>query len=170
MGGMAGHIDSSESPRRRYSILLRGSFNPAIFQPEWLVRHGVIDPTSAEQQASEGDDVDDGVVVSSVVAMIKTVSLTVQVTYDRALLRTRTSEISPEELAKRATAALEVLPHTPIQNVEIVAEHHTDPDTLAWGTVASLLIRRKQQQCACRKATVQLPALSTTPPMPSGLG
>lgn len=135
---MADSTASAEAPRSRRSILLNGNFNPAIFQPQWLVQHDIIDSLSdATSESAEND-----VLVSAVVAMVKTPSLTVQVTHDRALLRSRRTAVTPADIAARAMAALRVLPHTPIRSVEIVSERHADPSVLAWESVWPRLLRQ----------------------------
>jgi len=146
-----GRVDSSgetfDIPRWRYAVLLTGNFNPAIFHPDWLERHSVIDhPDSVDRELegrvdeNEESYEDETLVITSAVSVINTPSLTLQITPDRLLLRSRTSSLAPSELSIRSAAALAALPHTPILRAELLAEHHTDRETLSWAMVVDRLI------------------------------
>jgi len=48
-------MQSIKPERKQYSIVLLGTFNPLMFQPEWFVRNDVISPEEVEVTRSENN-------------------------------------------------------------------------------------------------------------------
>jgi hypothetical protein len=100
---------SSQSERQGVSIVALGSFNPAIFHPDWFARHGLIrDAEAADANASEVK------VVSPEVTLLKSEWFTLQATTDRFSIETR----DPRKylpLKDLVTATFGILEHTPVR-------------------------------------------------------
>jgi hypothetical protein len=87
------------------SIVLIGSFNPAIFQPAWLERVGLVSPTEAAAASIE--------VITGEITVITLNWLRLEVTRDRLMAKTEDeSQFSP--LRDLILGAFRLLEHTPI--------------------------------------------------------
>ena len=93
----------------RTTILLVGSFNPAVFQPAWFARHGMIGDEEAE---------DPNMSVNGRESRFKTAQFRTSVRRDRFMAAGLDNHSDPvRDLA--VSCFKEALPHTPIHTVRI---------------------------------------------------
>lgn len=93
---------------RNYSIVLVGSFNPAILNPDWLAAHGLIRP---EEASGDGVEV---TIVSADVAVFRAVWLRLQATRDKIIFSTSDEE-HRESLRELVEGVFRLLEYTPIK-------------------------------------------------------
>lgn len=102
------------------SIVLLGSFNPAIFQPMWLASHGLIRREEAEQA--------DGLVFSPEVAAYKTDWLTLKVTRNR-FEAVSEDPAHAQPLRDLVLSVFTILEHTPLRQMGINRHVHYRMDS-----------------------------------------
>jgi hypothetical protein len=117
---------------RQHGVVLEGRINPAIFQPRWLAAIGVI--PLAEADAAEPP------VVSASVTAFRTPRLSVQVTSERAVFRTRGDALTAPELATIVHEIFTQLPHTPITSLDLVHEAHVPVELVTWSAARRSLV------------------------------
>jgi len=86
-------------------VVLVGSFNPAIFHPEWFLNHGLI----GEQDANEAEVVD----VSGQITLVRFCGMELQCLGDRFSLGTNNMSLA-ERLQDLIIRTFTLLSHTPI--------------------------------------------------------
>jgi hypothetical protein len=97
------------------AVVFVGSFNPAIFHPEWFVRQGMIQEADLENAKLE--------VSSSDISRFEVTGIGVEVLHERLQLYTR--DLSREAfLQDLANSILAKLPHTPIRACGLNSSHH----------------------------------------------
>ncbi len=95
------------------TIVLVGSFNPRIFQPEWFVRHGLL-----QAKDIEGVNIE---IISNDYAIFELPWLKVEVLGDRFMARTEDeSKFSP--LKDLVVGTFKILEHTPISAIGLNRE------------------------------------------------
>jgi hypothetical protein len=113
------------------SIVMIGSFNPAIFQPRWLGTQQLIRPEEAENAKIT--------IVQAEVADFSTEWFQLQVLQNRLSL----SSADPRQyspLRDLAAAIFAILPHTPITAIGLNREFHFQmPSSEAWHGIGHLL-------------------------------
>lgn len=87
------------------SIVLRGSFNPAIFQPRWFIRQDML-----SEEAAEAADIQ---VVSPQVTAFAVNDIDIQVTHDRFVAATGDASLY-EVMRDLVVGAFTLLKHTPL--------------------------------------------------------
>lgn len=92
------------------SIVLVGTFNPAIFHPAWLARHGLIQDPEAEAA--------DVQLIGGEVAVIALKWARIEVTRDRFIVRSN-DETHFEPLRDLVVAIFQLLEHTPVTQIGI---------------------------------------------------
>src|SRR5688500_4623204 len=97
------------------SIVLRGSFNPTIFQPSWLARYNLISTQEADAAQVK--------VVHSEVSHFETESSVIQVTKDRFAAATKAS-VHWVPLADLVVGTFSILEHTPVTAMGINRQMH----------------------------------------------
>jgi len=114
----------------QFSIVLLGSFNPAIFHPEWFDRNQILPPQEvrdiAEAKRKDSDDLEgvkvrfigSNVFVSGAQTRISLPSYMITVSPDRFEVSTQIQG-KYEELAKFVAAIFMILEHTPIDAIGI---------------------------------------------------
>jgi hypothetical protein len=107
-------------PRKRpdaqtIDIILVGSFNPAIFHPQWFVRHDLIGEEEADPQSVK--------VVSSEVTEIRIGEIQLICIGERLTLRTQNIAYE-QKLRDLLEGILSLLPHTPVRACGINPASH----------------------------------------------
>lgn len=97
------------------SIVLAGSFNPAIFQPEWFVRQNLLPP-------EEGEKAEIKVIVPQVTEF-HTERFIIQVTTDRFAAISK-PEANPAPLRDLVVGTFFVLEHTPLKALGLNRDMH----------------------------------------------
>ena len=95
--------------------MLVGSFNPAIFQPEWFARHELLPPTMVEAAKIS--------VVSPMISDFETERLRLQVTADRFTAISNPNANS-ESLRDLVTGTFFLLEHTPVTALGMNRQMH----------------------------------------------
>jgi hypothetical protein len=93
-----------------------GSFNPAIFQPWWLVENGLL-PSDEAAFAPQA------MVVTNDIAAYTAGWLSLQVTQDKAVFST-VAQAQDSALRDLVLGVLELLPHTPISAIGVNYDAH----------------------------------------------
>ena len=97
------------------AVVFLGSFNPAIFHPEWLARQGMIQEADLENAKLD--------VSSQDISRFEVTGIGVEVLHERLQLYTR--DLSREALLQdMAGSILAKLPHTPIRACGLNSSHH----------------------------------------------
>src|SRR4051812_21547632 len=110
------------------AVVCAGSFNPAIFQPDWLATKELVPPESAAAAR-------DGLIVTPQLAAFTADWLSIQVTADQAAFTT-VDEGRDLDLRDFARSVLTVLPETPVDAVGINSDAHFRVDSEeAWHTL-----------------------------------
>jgi hypothetical protein len=141
---VSGSVDAQRgaagSPQalQHHGVVLEGRLNPAIFQPRWLAAVGVI-------PMADADAVEDPL-VSPGVATFRTPALSVQVTSERAVFRSRDGQATPQELARVVLHVFKELPHTPITSIDLVHEFDLPAATLRWEDAAENLLPAQNRE------------------------
>lgn len=117
------------------SVVVLGSFNPAIVQPAWLAKNGLVPPSEAE--SVDLDAVHDEFVRASFPWG------TVQTMRDRFEVSTTDEAPSAEPIRDLAVGALDLLPHTPVTGFGINhwAHYRTESEE-AWHALGFRLVPR----------------------------
>jgi hypothetical protein len=87
------------------TVVLVGSFNPAIFQPEWFARNGLLSPAEAEAA--------DIKIIVPQVSQFETEKFVLQVTPERFTIGSRPSA-DPAPLGDLVQGTFFILEHTPV--------------------------------------------------------
>jgi hypothetical protein len=126
----------------RMSIVLLGSFNPAIFQPAWFARHGILREAEADEAPVQ--------VVHRQLADFKTSWLQVQVTSDRfAALSLNGGYESP--LMDFVLATFTLLEHTPLTQLGMNREVQVQFDsTDSWHAFGYTLVPKQPWESALK--------------------
>jgi hypothetical protein len=115
----------AEPSERAHSIVLIGSFNPAIFQPAWLAHRGLI----AEEDAERAEVV----LISDDVAAFSLAWARIEVARDRFSMVATPTAPSPEYLRDLVLGIFQALEHTPVSNMGInYMAHMRAPDEATW--------------------------------------
>ncbi|MEO7818543.1 MAG: hypothetical protein ABIS18_05290 [Actinomycetota bacterium] len=97
------------------SIVLRGSFNPAIMSPGWLLANGLLGEAEANQAQPE--------IIIPDISIFTAAWLRCQVTHDQMLFST----VEPQEFERArdvAVGVLNILEHTPVAFLGLNHEAH----------------------------------------------
>lgn len=105
------------------SIVLLGSFNPAIFHPEWFRRHSLLGESECEKASVQ--------VISQEIAMFSIGWVAVDVTADRIALTTNQSAYF-EPLRDLILGVFTLLNHTPIRVIAVNWMLHYKADAATW--------------------------------------
>ena len=97
------------------SIVLLGSFNPAIFQPEWFARHDLLPATMAEAAKIN--------VIAPMISDFETERVRLQVTSDRFTALSNPNA-APEGLRDLVLGTFFLLEHTPVTALGLNREMH----------------------------------------------
>jgi hypothetical protein len=149
------------------SIVARGSFNPAIFQPRWFSSNNLIRDEEADQATIE--------IIHTRAAIFSTEWFSLQVTDDRFSVETRDpTKVQP--LRDLAIGTFKILEHTPIEafglnghyHFRMKSEsewhafgHHYAPKE-SWGTILdkpgmrSLTMEGKREDCIADHVRVKI--------------
>lgn len=74
-------MQSEFKPERKHcSIVMRGSFNPAMFQPEWFCRNGILSVEEVDYARSQENS---PIIITPQVSMFRTSQLEVKIEMDR---------------------------------------------------------------------------------------
>lgn len=113
------------------NVVLVGSFNPAIFHPEWFLRQGIISDADLEKAVVEG--------VSPEISRCQFSGMSLEVLQDHLTLQTR--DVSRQPILQDVILAiLEKLPHTPIRACGLNSAHHYDlGDEAYWHKIGHAL-------------------------------
>jgi hypothetical protein len=117
---------------RYVDIVLLGSFNPLIFQPEWLRRLDILPAMETEAAVAPNS----GTVLSQELASVRFASLHLEVVPDRWVLSTERPDWT-KDLGGVVASLMKVLPHTPVSAFGVNAFEHRPTD----GSVDELLKR-----------------------------
>jgi hypothetical protein len=122
----------SEEPSRRLvkrpdaqgiDVILVGSFNPAIFHPQWFLRHNLIGEEEADPQSVK--------VISSDVTEIRIGEIRLVCIGDRLTLGTQNIAYEPK-LRDLLEGILSLLPHTPVRACGINPSAHYQLDSVEY--------------------------------------
>jgi hypothetical protein len=114
------------------SIVLMGSFNPAIFQPEWFVRQNLL-------PAEEGEKAEVKVITPQV-SEFRTERFIIQVTLDRFAALTK-PDANPAPLRDLVAGTFFTLEHTPLKALGLNRDmHFALPSEDAWNQVGDKLV------------------------------
>ncbi len=118
-------------------VVLRGSFNPMIFQPEWLRSQGLVDEAEFElPQESKS------LLVSHEFTNVTTSWFTCQIRPDVFQVMTQDTEMFGP-LRDLVSDILDRLPHTPIAAIGINTHFHFDMESRdRWDSVGTILVPR----------------------------
>lgn len=106
------------------SVVLIGSFNPRIFQPEWFARQGLLPNAEAESANIQ--------IIHQQVTQFETERFLFQVTTDRLYASTKPDTVS-EPLRDLIVGTFYVLEHTPVQAMGLNRDmHFRMPSEEAW--------------------------------------
>lgn len=113
------------------SVVLLGSFNPKIFQPEWFARQGLLPQT-------ESDDAEVKVIVPQI-SHFETERLIVQVTDERFMVMSKPNA-SPAPLRDLVTGTFFILEHTPLSAMGLNYHMHFAMESEErWNRVGDML-------------------------------
>ncbi len=118
------------------AIVLRGAFNPAIFQPAWFAVEKLLPGEEAESAKVE--------IVTSQITSFTTAWLTIQVTNDRFMAHTQLANM---ELPLRdlVLATFRLLRHTPISVMGLNRDAHYEMGSAeAWHRIGNLLAPKER--------------------------
>lgn len=126
------------------NLVIKGSFNPALFSPAWLRANGIIG--DAEHENAEVE------VITQDVAQFKCVWLSVTVT--REALQFGTDRVEEFERVRDATVAtLELLPHVPLAVMGINRSAHFEVGGVeAWHRLGDTLAPKEMWEGALQLA------------------
>jgi hypothetical protein len=106
------------------SIVLVGSFNPAIFQPEWFLRQNLLSKGEVESAEIK--------IVHPQICQFETERFFVQVSHDRFTVISKTSTNS-EPLRDLVMGTFFVLEHTPVNALGLNSQMHFQMESVtAW--------------------------------------
>jgi len=140
----------SEAP----SIVLVGSFNPAIFHPEWLLRHALI--SEDDNKAAKVE------IVHKQLSKFSLAWLSIDVMHDKLIARTNdvSSSLPMRDLV---VSALKILDHTPISKMGINLDlsYKIDEEEI-WHRIGDNLVPKKYwnelpERVGMKAVTVQSP-------------
>ncbi len=113
------------------SIILVGSFNPTIFQPEWFARQGLL-----PQQQVDAAEVK---VIVPEISHFETEQYVLQVTQNRFVAVSKPS-VDPAPLRDLVAGAFYILEHTPVTAMGLNRQmHFALPSEEAWNRVGDRL-------------------------------
>lgn len=122
-------------PLKNTSIVVLGNFNPAIFQPEWFLRHDLLPADEVEAATARPGSTTVPLIVTSDLCQIPFRSTFLQVRADRWLLSTERPDWSTD-LGGIASSVFTHLPETPVRTVGLNVIEHRPP---ASGTAAEVI-------------------------------
>lgn len=105
-------------PKQAFTIVLRGSFNPAIFHPSWFKANGLIGPSEVE-----GVEWEKEFMVHPDAAVFEIAWFRIQVDKDRFLAAT-SQESYTEPLRDLVMGILTLLSHTPLRALGLNCDFH----------------------------------------------
>lgn len=121
------------------SIVLRGSFNPAIFQPEWFERSQLLSRDEVDAAAPRTNSAEPGprsFVITQDVALWTTGWLQLQVTHDQFSATTERGD-NIDRLGELVAGTFRLLEHTPVTKLGMNRTLHmqlaTDDDYARFG-------------------------------------
>jgi len=97
------------------NVVLIGSFNPKIFQPEWFLRQNLLPESEAEEA--------DIKVIHPEVCQFETERFVIQVTSERFIAASKAST-NPEPLRDLVLGAFFILEHTPVTAMGLNRQMH----------------------------------------------
>jgi hypothetical protein len=114
-----------------WNVVLRGHFNPAIFQPMWFVRHGLLsEPEAVEAKIK---------IIQPEVSSFSVGSITLLITLDKFQAAVATAEFA-ESLRDLVLGTFDVLHETPLGQLGINRDFHFRmPSVEQWHTVGHKL-------------------------------
>jgi hypothetical protein len=119
------------------SIVGVGSFNPAIFQPSWLVENGLL-------PRDEAASAPDKMVVTNDITAYAAGWLNVQVTQDKAVFSTVAQAQEPA-LRDLVVSIFELLPHTPISAIGVNYDaHFAVGSDAAWHRIGDIFLPKEK--------------------------
>lgn len=104
--------------KQAFNIVLRGSFNPAIFHPSWFKANNLIGPSEAE-----GVNFEKGFIIHPDAAVFEIAWFRIQVDKDRFLAAT-SQESYTEPLRDLVMGILILLSHTPLRAMGLNCDFH----------------------------------------------
>ncbi len=114
-----------------WSIVLRGNFNPAIFQPMWLVKHGLV----FEEEAAAAKIT----VITPELAIFSVGLMTLLITLDKFQVAVTSAEAS-EAIRDLVVGTFHILNETPLTQLGINRDlHFKIPSIEQWYTVGHRL-------------------------------
>ncbi len=117
------------------SVVLVGSFNPTIFQPQWFVRQNLLPPEEGEKAEVK--------VISPEVCQFETERFIIQVTRDRFAAISQ-PDANPAPLRDLVAGTFFTLEHTPLKALGLNREmHFAMPSEEAWNQVGDRLVPKE---------------------------
>jgi hypothetical protein len=114
------------------SIVLTGSFNPAIFQPQWFVRQNLLPAEEAEKAEIK--------LVSPEFCQFETAGLTIQVVRERFAVFSK-PDANPTLVRDLAAGTFFVLEHTPLTALGLNRDmHFAMPSEEIWHKVGDTIV------------------------------
>ena len=140
---MASAVPEMESA----SIVLIGSFNPAILHPQWLAKQGLIPDSEAANAHVD--------LVSSAMTSVRFEWFTLRVVVDR-LSATTTDPAQYHALQECICGTFALLEFTPVGAMGLNSERHVRvPSEDIWTHLESTLAPRDHSQSGCAKCACQ---------------
>lgn len=120
------------------SVVLVGSFNPAIFQPQWFARESLIRPSEADAAEVQ--------VIAPPITSFKLDWLIIQVTADKFIATTADmGHLAP--LSELVLGTFDALQHTPIRQMGLNRDmHYRAPSVELWHSIGNKLAPKEYWQ------------------------
>lgn len=140
------------------SVVLVGSFNPAILQPRWLADQNLI----RLEEATQAEDTKDGFVISPELTVVRLSWLEIQVAADR-FVATTTDSSQFRTLREFVTGLFELLEHTPVTAMGLNRHLHIElPATTTWQAIEGAFAPRTSLRSVFQgKEETDIPFLMT---------
>jgi hypothetical protein len=125
------------------SVVLRGNFNPVIFQPAWFASQNLVHPSEAQEAEVQ--------IIHPDATVFQTEWLQIQVTRDRFMAST---SLAPyyELLRDLVCGVFERLSHTPLNALGVNAEFHYKLSSIAsWHATGHLLAPKQVWQSVLKE-------------------
>lgn len=117
------------------SVVLTGSFNPAIFQPQWFVRQNLLPPEEGEKAEIK--------VITPQICQFETERFIIQVTMDRFAALSK-PDANPAPLRDLVAGTFFTLEHTPLKSLGLNRDMHFSlPSEAAWNQVGDTLVPKE---------------------------
>ena len=124
------------------SVVLTGSFNPTIFQPEWFLRQNLLPAEECGKAEIK--------VIAPQVCEFQTERFIIQVTTERFAVLSK-PDANPAPIRDLVAGTFFTLPHTPLKALGLNRDmHFVLPSEEAWHQVETRLLQRTSGKESCR--------------------